>query len=222
MTSPLRMCTAIAGRSLRLEHRAGEALLVVAPFGAIALLTIPIAVGTDVPMLRQVGPGMYWIVILLFGVFVILRQSSLETPSQGQMLVLAGVPGVVQLLGNAMATVVLVLGFGIVLAPVAVMLYDPVLAEWPLFLAVLPGVAVGLALLGVVAEALVRRLDLRSTLGPLLIVPLAVPLLLGATQSWEAAGYGRSPLPWLLLILTIDLILFLTVLFAGHLLEEAS
>lgn len=221
MTDRLRMCTAIARKSLVLERRAGEALLVVAPFGAIALLIIPIAVGTDVPLLRQVGPGMYWVVMLLFGVFVILRQSSLQTPAQAQMLVLAGVPEPVRLLGSAMATTVLLLGFGAVLAPVAVTLYDPVLSGWPWFFAVLPAVAIGLALLGVIAEALVRWLDVRGTLGPLLIVPLALPLLLGATQSLEAAAFGYSPIPWLLLMVTVDLILFLSVLFTGYLLEDA-
>lgn len=222
MTHSLRVCTAIAGKSLLLERRAGEALFVIAPFGATALLIIPIAIGTDVPLLRQVGPGMYWVVMLLFGVFVVLRQSSLQTPSQAHMLVLAGVPGAVRLLGEAMATTVLMVGFGAVLAPVAVMLYDPALNGWPWFIAVLPMVAAGLALLGVIAEALVRWLEVRSTLGPLLIIPLALPLLLGATQSLEAVAFGYSPLPWLLLMVTVDLVLFLAVLFTGHLLEDAS
>ncbi|WP_458040875.1 MULTISPECIES: heme exporter protein CcmB [Bacteria] len=219
MTGKLRMCTAIAGNRLRLERRAGEALLVIAPFGAIALLIIPMAVGTDVPLLRQVGPGMYWVVLLLFGVMVILRQSSHQTPAQARLLTLAGVPGAVRMLGNAIATTVLLLGFGAVLAPVAVLLYDPVLAGWAWFLALLPGVATGLALLGVIADTLVHWIHVRSTLGPLLIVPLALPLLLGATQVLEAVAFGRSPLPWLLLIATVDLILLLAVLFAGHFLE---
>ena len=219
MTGQWRICAAIAGNSLRLERRAGEALLVVAPFGAVALLIVPMAVGTDVPLLRQLGPGMYWAVVLLFGVLVILRQSARQTPAQDRLLTLAGVPGATGLLGNALATAVLLLVFGGVLAPVTVVLYDPGLRGWPWFLVVLPGVAAGLALLGVIADALVRWLEARSTLGPLLIVPLAVPLLLGATQTLEGVASGVSPLPWLLLILTVDLTLFLAVLLAGHLLD---
>ncbi len=222
MREQWRTCAAIAGNSLRLERRAGEALLVVAPFGAVALLLIPMAVGTDVPLLRRLGPGMYWTVLLLFGVLVILRQSSLQSPAQARLLALAGVPGAIAMLGNAVATAVLLVAFGAVLAPVVIMLYDPGMQGWPWFLTVLPGVAIGLALLGVVADSLVRWLDARSTLGPLLIVPLAIPLLLGATQSWQAAAFGASPLPWLLLIVTVDLILFLAVLLAGHLLDVVT
>lgn len=221
MTSWPHTTVAVARKSLLVDRRSGEALLVIAPFGAVALLIIPIAVGTEVPLLRQVGPGMYWVVLLLFGVLVTLRQSSIHTPAQSRVLLLAGVPGPVQLTGNAMATGLLVLGLGILLAPVTVMLYDPVLAGWAWLVALLPLVAAGLGMLGVVADGLVRRLSVRSSLGPLLIVPLALPLLLGASQGMEAAASGRSALPWLVLMMIVDLVLFLAVLFAGRVLDEA-
>lgn len=50
--TPLTQCLALARKDLRLERRAGEALLVTAPFGATALLLAPLAVGTDTPLLR--------------------------------------------------------------------------------------------------------------------------------------------------------------------------
>lgn len=221
MTGSITTCATIARKNLLLERRVGEALLVTAPLGATALLVIPIAVGTNVPLLRQVGPGMYWVVVLLFGVLVVLRQSALETPAQSRMLALAGVPATVRLLGNAMASTVLLLAFGAVLAPITVLLYDQSMRGWPWLLVVLPVVAAGLALLGSVAEAVLASLDLRTTLGTLLMIPLALPLLLGATQILEAAAADRTPVPWLLLVVTADLVLLLAAMFAGHLLEDA-
>tara|TARA_R110002051_G_scaffold108532_1_gene181236 strand:+ start:1472 stop:2140 length:669 start_codon:yes stop_codon:yes gene_type:complete len=222
MTRSLRTALAVARKSLLIDRRSGETLLVITPFGAVALLIIPIAVGTEVPLLRQVGPGMYWVVLLLFGALVTLRQNSLQTPAQSRVLLLAGVPGPVQLSGNAMATGLLVLGLGAILAPVTVMLYDPNLAGWPWLIAVLPLVAAGLGMLGAIADGLVRRLGVRSSLGPLLILPLALPLLLGATQSMEAVASGRSAVPWLVLMVIVNLVLFLGLLFAGRLLEEGA
>nr|MDQ2788504.1 heme exporter protein CcmB [Actinomycetota bacterium] len=70
--TPLRQCVELAGKDLRAEARAGEALLVTVPFGAIGLLLVPLAVGTDTPLLREIGPGLYWVVVLLFGVLVTL------------------------------------------------------------------------------------------------------------------------------------------------------
>ncbi len=222
MMSSLHTAAAVARRSLLVDRRSGESLLVITPFGAVALLIIPIAVGTEVPLLRQVGPGMYWVVLLLFGVLVTLRQSSLQTPAQSRVLLLAGVPGPIQLAGNAMATGLLVFGLGALLAPVTVMLYNPNLGGWPWLVAALPAVAAGLGMLGVIADGLVRQLSVRNSLGPLLIVPLALPLLLGATQTMEATASGRSAVPWLILMVIVDLVLFLALLFAGRLLEEGT
>ena len=217
-----RQTLLIAGKNLLLERRDGEALLITAPFGAVALLVIPISVGADVPLLRAVGAGMYWSVVVLFGLLVALRRSALEAAAQLSMLRLAGVPDAARLLGGALASAALLLTFEVVLAPVAVMLYDPALRGWPWLLLVLPGVAGGLALLGSVADGLLGPSGMRTTLGPLLCVPLALPLLLGATQTLEAAGQGGSPLLWVVLIVTVDLVLLLAVLFVGQTLEEST
>jgi len=98
---PFAQALEIAGKDLRLELRAGEALLVTAPFGAVALLLVPLAVGTDVPMLRSVGSGMYWVIVLLFGVLVTLRQSAVDTPPQAALLRLAGIHPAVAAAGRA-------------------------------------------------------------------------------------------------------------------------
>lgn len=212
----------LARKDLRLEARAGEALLVTAPFGAVALLLVPLAVGTDVPMLRTVGSGMYWVVVLLFGVLVTLRQSAVEAPPQLALLRLTGIHPAVALAGRAAANAVLLLVFEIVVLPVAVIVYDPPLGSWPWLLSVLPLVAVGLAVLGTLAGALTQGLAGRTTLGPLLVVPLAIPLLLSATQAIEATRYGRAPWSWLALLLLVDLVAALAVVLSARSLEEGS
>ena len=224
MTSPvpLRQVLELARKDLRLEFRTGEALLVTAPFGAVGLFLVPVAVGTDIPLLRSVGPGMYWVVVLLFGVLVTLRQSAVDTPAQVALLRLTGLNPAVRLLGRGLANGVLLLAFELVLLPVMVMLYDPPLAGWPWVLAVLPLVAAGLAVLGTLAGALAQGLAGRTALGPLLVVPLALPLLLSATQVGEATRYGRQPWAWLLLLTLVDLIAALAVVLSARHLEEVS
>lgn len=219
---PWQQCRQIARKDLRLEWRTGEALLVTAPFGALALLVVPLAVGTNTPLLRQVGPGMYWVVVLLFGVSVTLRASAVDTPAQLAVLRLSGVHPIVRLAGRSLASAVLLLGFEAVLLPVAVLLYDPDLVGWPWYLAVLPLVAAGLAILGTAAGALAQQLAGRTTVGALLVIPVAVPLLLGATQVGQAALYGRPPWPWLLLILAVDLTAAAAVALCATHLEEVT
>lgn len=219
--TPLARCLVLAGKDLRLERRAGEALLVIAPFGAVALLLAPLAVGVDTPRLAELGPAMYWLVVLLFGVLVTLRGSAVDGPAQRAMLALTGTSPRVLLAGRALGNAVLLLGFEVLLAPVAVVLYNPDLTGWPWLLPVLVAVAVGLAVLGAVADALAAGLAGRSTLGPLLTVPVAVPLLLGATGVVDATRYGRPPWPWLLLVVTVDLVAALLAAWSAAHLEEA-
>lgn len=222
MTGPVRHSLELARKDLRLELRAGEALQVTAPFGAIALVFVPLAVGTDVPLLRTVGPGLFWVVVLLFGVLVTLRQSAVDGPAQLALLRLCGIHPAARLAGRALANAVLLCLFQVLLVPVAVVLYDPDLTGWPWLLPVIPLVAVGLALLGALTDELAWGLAGRTTLGPLLAVPVALPVLLGATQTLELARYGRAPWPWLLLLLTVDLLTALAVgLVARHLEESA-
>jgi heme exporter protein B len=212
----------LARKGLAVEYRVGEALLVIAPFGAVALFIMPLAIGADIPLLRRVGLDLYWVVVLLFGVLTALRKSSVESSAQVAMLRLAGVSTLTRLLGDALASTVLLLGFQVLLIPVAVMLYDPQISGWIWLLPVLGAVAIGLALLGSLSQALLESVDVRMTLGPLLTVPLAIPLLLGATQTFEAARYDASPGSWLALIVTVDLVLLLGIAFAARFLEEAS
>lgn len=219
---PVRQCVQLAGKDLRLETRAGEALLVTAPFGAVALLIVPIAVGAETPLLRQVGPGVFWVVVLVFGVLVTLRQSAVDAPAQLSLLRLCGVHPAVRLAGHAAANAVLLLLFELMLVPVVIVLYDPSLDGWQWLVPVLPLVAAGLAVLGTFADALAQGLVGRTALAPLLVVPLALPLLLSATQVTEAVSYGRPPWPWLLLAGAVDLIAVLAMGLSARHLEESA
>lgn len=220
--SPRVQLAELVRKDLRLEARAGEALLVVLPFAAVALMLVPLAVGADVPLLRQVGPGLYWVVVLVFGVLVTLRQSAVDGPAQRALLQLCGVDPVVRVLGGVVAGAALLLAVEVLLVPVAVALYDPDLSGWAWLVPVLPLVALGLAALGAVANGLSEGLAERLSIGPLLVVPLALPLLLAATQLLAGAGYGRSPWPWLLLVVTVDFVAVAAATLSARALEEGS
>ena len=222
VASPPIQLSELVRKDLRLEIRAGEALLVTLPFGAVALMMVPLAVGADIPLLRQIGAGLYWVVVLLFGVLVTLRQSAVEGPPQRALLQLCGIDPVVRVLGRVLANTALLLALELVLAPVAVALYNPDLSGWPWLLPVLPLVAIGLAALGTLAGDLADNLTERMSVGPLLVLPLALPLLLGATQVLQGARYGRSPWPWLLLVFTVDLVVLAAAMLTARPLEEAS
>lgn len=220
--TPLSQCLSLARKDLQLERRAGETVLVIAPFGAIALLLGPMAIGVDTPLLRTLGPALYWLVVLLFGVLVTLRASAVDGPAQLDALRLAGLGPGVRLAGRAVANTLLLGVFELLLAPVAVALYDPDLTGWVWLVPVLVLVAAGLGMLGALADAVATGLAGRTTLGPLLVAPISVPLLLGATGVVQAIGYGRAPWAWLVLIATVDLVAALLAASCARYLEELA
>ncbi|MEE8332035.1 MAG: heme exporter protein CcmB [Acidimicrobiia bacterium] len=213
---------AIARRDLLSEMRSGEVLWVIAPFAAIALLLIPLGIGTDVPTLRRIGPGLYWAVVLLFGILVALRQSADNAGPQRDRLAMLGADPAAVLAGRAAAAAVLLIALEVVLLPVMLALYDAPIAGWGWLLALVPLVGAALAMLGTLVSAVTGPSATRPALVPLLVAPLAIPILLAATQALEGLRLGESILTWLLLLLTVNLALAVTGVLVARPLQEAG
>jgi heme exporter protein B len=212
----------IARKDLLVESRTAEVLLMTVPFAAAALILIPLAIGTDAPLLSDLGPGLFWIVVLLFGVLVILRKSAVDGAPQRDLIRLLGIDPAARFAGGTLATAMLVLVFETALIPVLVALYNPDLRGWWWLILILPLVAIGMGLLGSIAGGVTTSLGTRTSLTPLLIVPLSLPLLLGASQAFEALQLGKSILPWLVLLGAVDLTLALSGVLAARPMEEAT
>lgn len=209
----------VTRKDLRVELRGGETLWMATPFAALALLLVPLATGTDTALLRRIGPGMLWLVVLLFGMTVTLRPASLESRPVRDLLVLSGLDPAAGFVGRSLASAVLLFGVTLVLTPVMIVLYAPAGVPrwgWLVLLAVAGAIALGL--LGSLVGALVTGLRARTSLAPLLAAPPAVPVLLATTRGTESAIAQRSSISWLLLLVAMDLGLAITgVLLAGPL-----
>jgi len=201
----------VVRKDLIVELRGGEALFVTLPFGALALLLVPMAVGTDAPLLMRIGPGMLWVVVLLFGMLVTVRSSAIDPPSTRTLLRLSGLDPAAAFLGRAIASAGLLLIVIGVLTPVMVVLYaSPPVSDSSyanlssLGLLAIAGAA-GIALIGSLAASLVSGVRAGSALASLLVVPLAIPVVLATTQGTDLALSGRSNMAWLLLLVAMDL-----------------
>ena len=206
---------AIARRDLGRERRAGEVVWVTVPFGAIALFLFPLAVGADVDLLRRIGPGLFWVVVLLFGVLIAVRGTAAETPAQRDLVALLGIDPAAAFTGRTM-----VLGFELVVGTAAVLLYDIDLDRWPWMIILLPGVALGLSLLGTLTSSIASSYNLGPALIPFLVAPMSVPLLLAATQALDPLRASDGILPWVLLMVAVDLVLAIVGVVAARPLME--
>lgn len=203
-----RQVLALARRDLTVEARTGEILWLTVPFAGVAVLLIALAVGANVTLLREIAAGVFWALVLVFGALVSLRQSGMEPAAHGDVITLLDVEPAARFVARAGTSVLLLIGFQALLAPLAIVLYDPPLAGWIWLGALIPLVAVGIGALGTLAAALTANVGARAVLVPLLVLPLGVPLVLGATQVLSAATFAQGGvLPWLALILLVDLVI---------------
>lgn len=216
-----------ARKDLRAELRGGETLWMVTPFGALALLLAPVAIGTGIGMLRRIGPGMLWLVVLLFGMMVTLRSTAADPPPVRDLLRLNGLHPAPAFLGRSLASGALLLGFTLVMTPVMIVFYSPDRAPSPAGWLALAGLsalaAAGIALLGSLAVALTAGLRSRTALAPLLTAPPAIPVLMAGAAGTNAVldGGGNITL-WLLLLAAMDLALAIVGILLAHPLEEAA
>lgn len=214
---------AIARRDLRIEGRSGEVLSVVLPFAAVAVFVVPLSVDTLTVDLGSFAFPVYWLVSLLFGMQVALRQTGTETPMQRRLLVIGGVDPLARFAGRAAAASILILAVTSFTLPLVILFYDPdpLPPPWPTATVVL-GVTLGLSLLSTLAGDVTVGLRTRSSLAPLIVAPLAVPLLIGGSQAVESLRYGRGSLVWIGLVVAVDLALGAVAVMVAGPLEEAT
>lgn len=211
---------AIARRDLDRERRAGEVVWVTIPFGAIALLLVPLAIGINQDVLARIGTGMLFVVVMLFGVLTAVRRTSAETPEQRDAIALLGIDPAAEFVGRTIAGALLLLVFQIVMGVVAVVLYGPDLSGWGWMVVVMPLAAIGLAELGTVSSSIASSTNAGPALVPLLVTPLAIPLLLGATQTVEAIDRQGGNLAWLVLMAIVVLVLAIVGVATARPLQE--
>lgn len=215
----VRRALAVAGKDLVAEGRARSNVLAVILFAGTALLLFAFAFGPDLQDLRNAGPGVIWLTILLSGILVFNRSYQIELEG-GALEALLTYPGsrrpifVGKLLAN-LAIVLLVVG--VVLPLAAVLFHVPLLAHLPGVGAVLLAGIFGFVTLGTFYAAISSRSRGRDVLLPLLLFPMLVPVLVAGVQGTaaflggDAMGDGGA---WLRLLLAFDLIFLTAALWA--------
>lgn len=218
-----RQTAAIARRDLIVEGRSRETTAVVVPFAAAAVFVVPFATDALGVRLATIAYPVYWLVGLLFGMQVALRQTGVESQVQRRQLALLGVDPVARFAGRAVSASALVLLVLAVTAPLIFLFYDPEPIPRPWAMAgVLVLFAGGIAMLATLAGDVTSGLATRTTLAPLLVIPVSVPLLLGAAQTLESLLRGRTTLPWVLTLVVTDLVLAVTGVLTARTLEESN
>lgn len=219
-----RQALEIARVDLTVEQRVGSTLRITLPFAVVALIVFPLALGLQLGMVSAIGVGVFWSLGILFGMQVALRQSAADGQERRDLHALLGVDPAARFTGRVMSGGVLMVGFLLVLLGAMTVLFDPVLPEgaWPVLLLSTLLVAIGLTELATLAGEVTTGLSNRTLLASLIVAPLALPLVIGASQSVGALERDTSILPWILLLIASDLALAVAGVGLAKPLEEAT
>jgi len=216
----LRAALTIAGKDLRAELRSRELLGLMALFALLAILVFSFALELDRPGRQDAVSGVLWVTLLFASILGHNRSVALEREHGGfDALLLAPVARGAIFAGKLLANALFTLIIALLLLPLLTVLYN-LPAFPPALLLIVPPGCLGLAAIGTLLAAMTVQTRARDSLLPVLLLPVALPLLVTALRASNAA-LGNLPQAelqaWLLLLLLVDLI----YLAAGFLLYES-
>ncbi len=213
----------IAGKDLRIELRSKVTFNQILPFAFIVLIVFAFALDTSPDTLQKVAPGLFWLAVLISSILGVDRAIAIETHDNASdgLLVYGVDPGGI-FLGKVASVFVQLFLLEIVLIIAMIVLYGPKIGGWPLVVISAVFATLGISAAGVLYSQLASSSKAKQTLLPLLLVPVASPVLLAATKSWQDAFAGSAWLvdPWLRLLIVFAVVyLALGTVFYNSILE---
>jgi heme exporter protein B len=219
-----RQAFEIARVDLMVEGRVGNTIRIAVPFAVVALMVFPLALGLRLGVVSAIGLGVFWALGILFGMQVALRQSANDSLERRDLQALLGVDPAARFVGRLFSGSLLMLGFLLTMLMAMVVLFDPEIpaGAWPALLLSTLLIAIGLTELGTLAGEITTGLSHRNVLASLIVAPLAIPLVIGASQAVEALQRDAGILAWILLLIASDLALAVAGVALARPLEEAT
>lgn len=206
--SGLRRAGAVAWKDLLLEWRRRETVAAMVFLSVLTAVLLGFALGGR----GEVAPAVLWVALALGAVLGVSRLTVAEA-EQGTLEALLLYPGAREHLfwGKWAALTGLLTALAAILLPLVAVLFGMAAGpRWPVLAGTMLFGIVGLAAVGTLFAAMALHVRGRELLVPLLLLPLALPVLLAGIRLTEAIlGAGQAG-PWPAVLLVFD-ILFLLV-----------
>ncbi|MGC9349614.1 MAG: heme exporter protein CcmB [Anaerolineae bacterium] len=178
----LRQTWAIVAKDLAAELHTREILSAMFVFALLAMLIFSFALDLQGKTGVAAASGVLWTTITFAGTLGLSRSMAREQQTGGIAgLLLASSDRTAIFFGKALGNFIMMAAVEIVLLPVGTVLLDANLLRPPLVLVMFLG-TVGYATVGTLLAAIAVNTRAREVMLPILLLPLLVPLLIGAVQ----------------------------------------
>jgi heme exporter protein B len=202
---------AILAKDLLIELRTKETLAALLTLGVLTLLVLSFAFDPTSELRPLAAPGTLWVAVVFSGVLAVNRSFLSERDNSClQGLLLCPVDRGQIYLAKAAGNFLFMLAAQAVLLPVFIVFFnlEPSLAFLRLLLLLVLGI-LGFAAAGTLFAAISVRTRSREVMLPLLLLPIAVPVLIAGVVGSAAVLQGKAlgeVSQWLNLLLSYDAI----------------
>ncbi len=211
-------------RELRLELRSRTTLSQILPFSAIVLILVAFIFNLDTKLLQSTAAAIFWIVTTFSVIFSVTRSMRVEFENkalEGQLVY--GASAVAIYVGKVVGQSLILFAADLVVAGITFVLYGVSPGNFVLLVLATLLATMGLSAIGLLYGALIGESRGGEGLLPLLLLPIALPILVAATKTWQDSlgRHGSVNDPWLKVIALFSLV-FLAVgaVLFGVLLED--
>lgn len=215
----------IAQKDLRIEARGRYMSAAVLPFAATLLIAFGLSLGPGRALLLETAPGLLWLAVLFSSVLSFRRGYEIEVEDGAfDGLLLAPIDKAAVFLGKAAAVAVQLIALEVAVVLLVAVLFDlPIAGDPAVVAAAFVLGTIGLSAVGSLFGVLDQSPRAREAVFPLLVLPLATPVLVAGVRATAlaTAGSGADADSWLGLLVAFDLV-FVTAgtLVFGHLMED--
>ncbi|MGH2636320.1 MAG: heme exporter protein CcmB [Actinomycetota bacterium] len=219
-----RQATTIAVKDLRLEVRGRHALGTLLPFAATLLVAFGFAFGPGRDVLQRTAPGLLWMAVLFAAVMASRRAYQAEAEDGAlEGLLLAPVDKAAVFVGKAAAIAFQLAALVVAVLLLVVVLFDLSLGSPVALAGAFALGSVGLAAVGGMFGVVAEAARTREAVFPMLVLPLATPVLIAGVRATDLAATGRAgeAASWLGLLVAFDVaFVSVGVLVFGYLMED--
>ena len=216
----------VAWKDLISEMRSRETLSSMFFFALIVILVFSFSFSMDQQATRELIAGIIWVAFAFTGIIGLGKSFSAEMQNDClEYLQMSPVPKGAIYLGKLTANLLFMLIVETILFPLFVIFFNlDVVEELPLLLLIFVLATLGLSTVGTLFSAMTVQIRAREVMLPILLLPLAVPVMIAAVEATRGALNG-NPLAlyrqWLQLLAVFDVVFTVVSFWAFELVMDS-
>jgi heme exporter protein B len=221
MTPFSRAVFTVIRKDMLTELRSRELVSAMALFTLLSILVFSFALELDRLARQEVVSGVLWVTLIFASILGLNRSLALER-DQGNLdaMLLAPIDRTAIFIGKAAGNFLFTLAVGLILLPLITVLYNINLVRGLMIVTLALG-TLGLASVGTLLATMTAQTRSRETLLPIVMMPVALPVLLTVVRATAGIIDDQFEINWLLTLALIDMLYIgLGILLFDYVIED--